>query len=180
MQIKRAKNSGCWHPHFHILLDGKYIEQGVLSDLWDQVTYGSPIIDIRVIHNPEESAGYVARYSARPANLEELNIDDRVEIIEALHGKRLSGTFGTAKCVTLTPPKIEDGGDWQHVGYYDTVVSDSTTNRAAAAILEAWKNDRPLPQWAFNAYTDKGEMVLKNKGPKNKVFQLTLDFFNTG
>lgn len=179
MQVKRGKDSGCWHPHLHILLDGLYLEQGELSDLWDQVTYGSPIIDIRQIRNPEESAKYVARYSARPARLGEQSIPDRVEIIQAMHGKRLSGTFGTAKSVTLTPPKVEKNDDFVHVGYYDQLVRDSVTNRAAAAVLTAWKTDQPLPGWAFDILTAK-QNILTAEGPRRKkVIQTSFDFYNS-
>ncbi|GAH76523.1 unnamed protein product, partial [marine sediment metagenome] len=37
LQVKRGKNSGCWHPHLHILLDSNRMEQNNLSDLWNQV-----------------------------------------------------------------------------------------------------------------------------------------------
>jgi len=179
LQIKRAKNSGCWHPHFHILLDGNYMEQSELSALWDLVTFGSPIIDIRQIHSPEESSGYVARYSARPANLAEMSIDDRIEIMEALHGKRLCGTFGNAKSVTLTPPKIEDGSEWERLGYYDNIIRDAETNKVAMAVLNSWKMSVPLPEWAYQAILDSKVKVVYIPTPKAVISQLTMDFYNS-
>ena len=179
MQTKRGKNSGFWHPHLHILLDGNYLESGKISELWDLVTYGSPIIDIRVVHDLEESAEYVARYSSRPAYLQDMPIDDRIEVITALHGKRLAGTFGNAKCVTLTPPKIESDSEWEQIGYYDVVVTDSLSNLSAKAVLCAWKNDEPLADSDFMSYAhpDDGKKYAFEK-PKESV-QYLLDFYNS-
>ena len=53
MQVHRSSSDQCWHPHLHILLDGEYIEQGKMSDLWDLVTYGSPIVYIKAVHDPD-------------------------------------------------------------------------------------------------------------------------------
>ncbi len=179
MQVKRGANSGFWHPHLHILIDGNYMEAAKISDLWDLVTFGSPIIDISCVSDPEYSAKYVARYAARPAYLSDMAVDDRIEVITALHGKRLSGTFGNAKCVTLTPPKIESDAEWEHVGYYDQVVSDSATSLSASAVLDAWKFDKPLADVHFMAYAkkDNGPKFAMNE-PKKEI-QYMLDFYNT-
>jgi len=179
LQVHRSESDGCWHPHFHILLEGEYLEQGELSDLWDLVSYGSPIIDIRRIHNPESSAMYVARYSARPARFASMPLDDRVEMIEALKGKRLCGTFGTAKVITLTPPKIESSADWKTIGYYDTLVKDAKTNKDAYLILQAWIHEHPITDEQFEAYTGHEVNpyipVIERNGP----VQYLLDFYNT-
>lgn len=179
MQIHRSISDGCWHPHFHILLDGKYLEQGILSALWDLVTFGSPIIDIRRVHNAEESASYVARYSARPAKLADMSINDRCEMILALKGKRLSGTFGTAKCVTLTPPKIDDGTEWQQIGWFDRIVSDAAENPHAQTIVDAWRNNQPISEAEFFAYAGFEVYPKKVLVEKPQVYQYNLDFFNT-
>lgn len=179
LQVKRGKNSGCWHPHLHILIDGEFLEAGQLSDLWDLVTYGSPIIEIRRIDNPEKSADYVARYSARPATLDDMPIPDRIEVIEALHGKRLSGTFGTAKSVTLTPPKIEDSSDWVTLDYYDKIINDAYTNKAAAAVLKAYKMEEPVPAWVIEVYSNAKSKFKVSHVEQKKCIQLSLDFFNS-
>ena len=179
LQVHRSASDGCWHPHFHILLEGVYMEQGQISDLWDLVSYGSPVIDIRRIHDPASSAKYVARYSARPAKFAGMSIDDRVEMITALKGKRLSGTFGTAKCVTLTPPKIENDADWIHIGYYDKVVKDAANNPSASLVLQSWRHDAPLSEDEFFEYTGHyfDKVVLKQ--PSFKPVQYMLDFYDT-
>lgn len=155
LQVKRGKNSGCWHPHLHMLIDGSSLEQARLSELWEQVTFGSPVIDIRRVHDIEEVAKYVARYCARPAMLKNMPLIDRVEVISSLFRKRLSGTFGTGKTVTLTPPKIKAEGEWAEIGYYDEVMKEAKTNPKAKAILRAYFNDEVLTEKQFESYTGR-------------------------
>jgi len=179
LQVHRSSHDGLWHPHLHILLDGHYMEKHDLSALWDLVTFGSPVIDIRRVDNPEKAAEYVARYSARPAQLEKMSLGDRVEMILALQGKRLSGAFGTAKCVTLTPPKTDDGCEWQRIGFYDQVIKDAATNPAALSIIRAWAQEIPLTETEYCDYTgiDVNPVMITKCEPQ--VIQYNLDFFNT-
>jgi len=179
LQIKRGKNSGCWHPHFHILLDGNYMERAKLSDLWELVTFGSPVIDIRAIYNAESAANETARYVSRPAALDPMPMCDRIEVIEALHGRRLCGTFGNAKSVTLTPPKIEDGCEWQSIGYYDQVVCEARSNPAARAVLDAYHSYEPLSEIAFESYTGRPVNYVMPEYVPYKPKQFSLDFYNS-
>ncbi|GAI37074.1 unnamed protein product, partial [marine sediment metagenome] len=123
-------------------------------------------------------ADYVARYSSRPAKLADMPLHDRVEMIQALHGKRLSGTFGTAKTVTLTPPKLENTSEWQQIGYFDEVVASASENPLAKAVLEAWESEEPLTEEEFYAYTgiDNSKPAKVFKPPAVK--QYNLEFYN--
>lgn len=180
MQIKRGSGSGCWHPHLHILLDGSYMEQGRLSALWELVTFGSPVIDIRRIHDVDSAASYVARYTARPAALAELPMCDRIEVIEAVFRKRLSGTFGSGKSVTLTPPKIESDATWQYVGHHDDIVERAEYDPAARAILVAFHAYEPLSEKEFEDFTGHkpgDTSVFEPPPPKEK--QLLLEFYHS-
>lgn len=177
LQIKRGKNSGCWHPHLHILLDGESMVQGRLSELWEQVTFGSPVLDIRKVHDVEHLAEYVARYCARPAMLKDMPLADRVEVITALYGKRTCGTFGTGKTVTLTPPAIEAMGEWSDIGYYDEVARKAKTDPVAKEILKSYYNDTPLSEELFESFT--GLPVHEDYKPYGLRVepQVYLDFF---
>jgi hypothetical protein len=180
LQVKRGKNSGLWHPHLHILVDGNYMEQGRLSALWELVTFGSPVIDIRRINNAESAAAYVARYTARPAALAEMPLEDRCEVIEALFRKRLCGTFGNGKTVTLTPPKVESDAEWDYIGSYDDIVKKAETSPAAREILIAYNTYQPLTEKAYEDFTGHAPgFVSSFAEPEPKPKQLWLDFFNS-
>lgn len=179
LELKRGQNSEQWHPHLHILLDGNYMEQGELSELWEQVTYGSPILWIVEVSDQERAAEYVSKYSSKPARLEGMPLHDRVEIIEAMFRKRLCGTFGNAKTFTLTPPKVELDGEWQTIGYHDEVVQKAEKDPAAKAILIAYNVGTSLTEEQYEAYTGEPVWVEYVEYIPKKDPQLWLDFYNT-
>jgi hypothetical protein len=179
LQVHRSKNDGCWHPHLHILLEGKYMEKHELSDLWKLVTFGSYILKIKRVHDVERTAKYVARYTARPAKLADMLLADRVEMIKTLKGKRLCGTFGNAKVITLTPPKVESGADWVQIDYYDTLVEKSATDKNAMNILLSWCHEYPISDELFEAYTGHPVVVPFVKVKEKEQIQYLLDFYNT-
>ena len=180
LEVKRGKNSEQWHPHLHILLDGNYMEQGRLSALWELVTYGSPIIYITRISDVEHAAKYVAKYSAKPAVLKTMPLADRMETIQALFRKRLCGTFGTAKSITLIPPKIESDISWDYIGHHDDIVRKAEKDPAARAILVAYNNYEPLSEIDFENFVGHapGFVSMMSK-PKPADRQLWLDFYNS-
>lgn len=178
LEIKRGKNSRMWHPHLHILLDGEYMEQGRLSALWEQVTFGSPIIDISKISDIEKAAKYVSKYCSKPAMLKNYSSEDRCEIIEAMFRKRLCGTFGTAKTVTLTPPKVESDADWQYIGSFDDIVEKAEHSLPARAIMIAYSSGEPLSEGAFEDFTGHPPGYIDSwTKPKPPDRQLWLDFY---
>ncbi len=180
LEVKRGKNSEQWHPHLHILLDGNYMEQGRLSALWELVTYGSPILYITRISDVDHAAFYVAKYSAKPAVLKNMPLADRMETIQALFRKRLCGTFGTAKSVTLTPPKIIADNNYDYIGHYDDIVRKAEKDPAARAILVAYNTYEPLTENEFENFVGHAPGFVSMMSPPKKVNpQLYLDFYNT-
>ena len=177
LQIKRGSGDGCWHPHLHILIDGKYMEQHRLSELWELVTFGSPVVDIRRIYDPVATAQYVARYTARPAKMADMPLADRIEVIESLKGKRLCGTFGNAKGVKLTPPKIKDGSDWQDIGYYDNIVKRAANEPLARTILFCYNTNRPLSEEQYEKFTGHPVSTIIEVLVKPPETQLWLEFY---
>jgi hypothetical protein len=181
LEVKRGKNSGLWHPHLHILADGNYMEQEKLSRLWEQVTFGSPIIYITAVHDFEKAASYVSKYCSKPAILHNKPLCDRIEIIESLFRKRLCGTFGNAKTVTLTPPKIESGNDWDYIGNFDDIAKRAETEPAARAIMVAYNAYEQISEELFEQFTGHVPgFVSIMSPPKLHDDQLLLDFYNTG
>lgn len=181
LECKRGKNSELWHPHLHILLDGDYLNQGELSRLWEQVTFGSPILYITSISDFDHAAFYVSKYCSKPAVLQNKPLEDRMEIIESLFRKRLCGTFGSAKCVTLTPPKVEDDCEWDYIDNFDNIAKRAETEPAARAIMVAFNNYEPISAELFEEYTGHPAGFISIMSPPKKVErQLYLDFYSSG
>lgn len=144
-QIKRSKNDELWHPHLHCLITGKYFAQRRLSRIWCQITYGSTHVDIRSVTDPKGAANDVARYATSPGSLVNLAPDDAVEMVTALHGRRICGTWGSARGVRLRPGRDPNPGKWKSLGNWTTVMGMYESSENARAIVLSWKTNTPLP-----------------------------------
>lgn len=144
-QVKISKESQQWHPHIHIMLDSEYIPHAYLKTLWHRITGDSEIVDIRTIYSPRTAAQYVARYAARPAQLHQLPCHYRLEIMQALHGRRLCGSFGTAKDVDLSGKSPLPPSDTFSVMSWGAVRDMSSHNPSVALLLRHYATGEPLP-----------------------------------
>ena len=142
-QVKKSKDERYWHPHIHVLIEGKYIIQKDLSNLWRKITHGSYVVDIRAVKNVNKAADYVARYAAAPCRLFGHKFDDALEIVKALHSQRICGTFGTAKGVSLRPTNFEDKDDWVQAFSWFIVTETKTYDEISKALWTAWVTNKP-------------------------------------
>lgn len=143
-QIKFIEETQSWHPHLHCILSGKYIPHEWLSQLWYKTTHSSTIVDIRIVRDPEKAANEVARYSATPAQLEKLDDSHQVEVFDAMHRRRMCGSWGEAKGVSLSPPKSVDKSKYEDLGSYFVVIGLADTDDNARQIYTAWVSDSSL------------------------------------
>jgi len=154
-QIKKSRTDGMWHPHIHTVVAGKYLPHRRLSRLWSQVTYGSFVTDIRPVHDPQKVANDVARYATCPGDLAGLPPDDAIEMVQALHGRRICGTWGSGRSMSLRPKPIEEKGKWKSLGSWQTVMELYDTDADARAIVLSWKTGRTLPEGITCSHIDK-------------------------
>jgi len=145
-QLKKSKTDNLWHPHLHCVLDSDWLLHSQLSLLWERITHGSPVVDIRAVRDSEKAADYVARYATSPANLVNLELTDAIECFFALHGRRICGTWGSARKVPLRPPKLGDDSPWRHIGGWCVVTQCADCHESAALILKAWQTNSVLPE----------------------------------
>lgn len=143
-QIKRSKSDGKWHPHLHCLISGEYFPVNRLSRIWLEITYTSTNVDIRPIRDPQKASNDAARYAASPGSLVGLPLSMAVELVEAMHGRRICGTWGTARKVSLRPDPLEDKGKWISIGGWSKVMQNRATDQNARAIAYAYYNNQPL------------------------------------
>lgn len=144
-QIKKSSDDGMWHPHLHCLVTGLYLPRRRLSRMWMQITYGSMVTDIRPIHDPVKVANDVARYATSPGSLVDLPPDDAIEMVEALHGRRICGTWGDARGISLRPKKQDEKGKWVSLGSWTIVMAMYESDQDARAIVLSWKTGIFLP-----------------------------------
>lgn len=99
-----------WHPHIHaVVLLNEYIDQKALSAEWERITGDSSVVDIRKLKADDQggitdSLAEVFKYAVKFA---ELPLELNLEAYQALHGKRLIGSFGCLHGLKL-PEKLTD------------------------------------------------------------------------
>lgn len=142
-QIKQSKTDELWHPHLHVIVDAKFMQQKTLSELWLSITDDSNIVDIRAVKDAKKAADYVSRYATAPCNLEDFTHEKAVEVVEALAGRRICGTFGTGKQIQLVPKKCPDADAWETLGSYFEVITNQGDNGRFDIIFLSWKLNQP-------------------------------------
>lgn len=103
LEVKYNQRSQRWHPHLHIITEGRYIAHSELSANWKRITGDSYVVDVRKITDNHRAVMYVAKYAGKPLSNTFMNLPDKLdEAIRALHGRRLCTTFGTWRSIQLS------------------------------------------------------------------------------
>lgn len=143
LECKWIARTAHWHPHFHILIQGKFIPYQRLKSLWYEITGDSYIIDIRLVRDSRHASGYVTKYASKPFNSSFIARPNQLdESIVALKGRKLVVTFGTWRSVILTRPVAT--GTWEHVGTLDSVITRAAHGDKRSAAILASLTDRDL------------------------------------
>jgi hypothetical protein len=139
-QVKKSATDGMYHPHLHILFEGRYLPHDEVSAIWSKITHGSSVVDIRAINNARKAVDYVARYASAPCDLAKLDVLSGLEVVSALHGRRIVGTFGTGSVVKFTAQKPDDAEAWENMGTFWWIHSTANQDDEALEVLNCWKS----------------------------------------
>lgn len=151
LEVKWNPGSNRWHPHLHIVTEGRYLAKAAIRKAWYQITGDSFIVDIRLVKSRQELCSYVTKYVASPVSHSVTNSHDLLtEAIRALHGRRTVTTFGNWRGVCLVAKPTTD--EWLYYGTWTELQASARAfpwgeeRRVLAAILEGkppkpWKND---------------------------------------
>jgi len=142
--VKKSDNDDLWHPHIHCIIDADFYPHRMLKRTWRKVTHSSSIVDIRPISDTVGAAYDVARYATNPCHQAQLSSADRVTAYYALEGRRLCGTWGTARGISLKPGRMIDKEMWQNVGSLSVVQAFYFQDPSARAIGDALIKGVPL------------------------------------
>lgn len=152
LEIKWSDRSKDWHPHWHCILQGRYLPHRELKRYWRQATGDSDIVDIRLVREPKQAAGYVAKYASKPCNSTYSHDPDRLdEAIQALAGRKLLLTWGDWRGVTLVAPP--DKTAWQHVASLDRVIAWAAAGDTDARHIINVLTDRDMTELYADAAT---------------------------
>lgn len=106
LEITYNSKTRTWHPHLHVLLIGRFIEQGWLADTWEKYT-GARIVDIRRTGNLDKQVKEVVKYVTKLTEDSDIFSEVGVfyELQKVLHGRRTISTFG---CLYRVSEAVKD------------------------------------------------------------------------
>jgi len=142
---KKTQSGGCfmlevkhsatgWHPHLHIITQGKFLKQHELSIAWLSVTGDSTIVHITQLREPKDAVHYVVKYVSKGTNKEvwdDPNLSQ--EWITASKSVRTCATFGNWRGFKLCQVKTT-ATDWT----FEANLTD-LVHRARGGEQHAWQ-----------------------------------------
>ena len=97
LEVTYNPRSRTWHPHVHLIVDGRFFPQPLLSSLWKQATTDSEIVWIHKVDDGNRAAMELAGYIGKPPKIKELPSPRLVEYVHATAGLRMLQTFGRTR-----------------------------------------------------------------------------------
>lgn len=143
LEVKWSARAQRWHPHFHVLIQGRYLPQKPLAIAWLDITGDSHVVDIRAVRDLTHTAYYVTKYASKPLDNSFLDLPDQLdEAILALKGRKLCLTFGTWRGVLLARTIAE--GAWENIGPLEDFIFNAAHGDPAALETLAFITNRDL------------------------------------
>ena len=142
-QLKLNLKTNQWHPHIHCLVAGKYLPHSRLKTLWHKITGDSFVADIRPVKDLENASTEVARYATSPADITRMDLDQAIDVYYATKGRRICGSWGSAKKVTLKPTPQDDPDDWCKVADFYFVNVQKEYDLTASDFWRCYRLDIP-------------------------------------
>lgn len=116
IEVTRDAETGRWHPHLHLLVDGTYYPQPQLKADWLKVTGDSYVVDVRKVHDATQAGRYVAAYMCKHGQVSSWPNAAIREFADAMHGRRMVQTFGQSHGVECdAKPRDEQPADLEPV-----------------------------------------------------------------
>lgn len=117
LEITRGSQGAHWHPHLHLILEGRYLPKEQLVATWLDLTGDSYVVDIKLVREQHVVGRYVTKYASKPLAPELLRSPEALaEAVAALRGRKLLYAFGTwARWRLLAQPTSEGWTLFGHV-----------------------------------------------------------------
>jgi len=152
LEVNWRPEQNRWHPHFHIIYQGKFFPHESLKQAWLAATGDSWIVDVRAIRTFDDVTAYITKYLSKGIAKGVAHDDRRLcEAITSLTGRKTLLTFGSwAKLALLAKP--DDDTTWTAVASADLVISQAAdgvpTAIAIASVLwhgrlQTWFKEQP-------------------------------------
>lgn len=135
LEITLNNVTDLWHPHLHVLFEGRFVPVKAVSAKWLEITGDSFIVDVRSLRSSDAAAGYVAKYASKTISANVVHNPARyVEAIRALHGTRTFATFGTWTAMHLSRPPEDELG-WEPVAPLHVILAKARRGDVASQLI---------------------------------------------
>lgn len=152
LEVKFNPDKERWHPHLHIVSEGRFINKQALSDAWTRASHGSFIVDVKLVHGRRELCSYITKYVTKSVSNSVYRDHDRfVEAIKAMRGRRTCTTYGTWRGQVLVAKPDADA--WLYVCTYAQALRSARANPYSdrALALRALTSPRKQDEWKQDA-----------------------------
>lgn len=95
LEVTLNKETGNWNVHLHLVADGLFFDQAMLSAMWLDVTGDSRIVFIKAVYDRSGCGDYIAKYLVKPQISTGPHLGPIREYAIALSGRRLVMTWGS-------------------------------------------------------------------------------------
>jgi hypothetical protein len=136
LEIGLGRTDGLWHPHLHVICQGRYMPQHQLATLWEESTGDSRVVDVRLVTDFAAAASYITKYVSKAVPRRVIdNPDLLADAAAALTNQRTLIAFGTwRKYRLLSTPAPGDWHLYAHESELRQRMDDGDTH--AAALLD--------------------------------------------
>lgn len=153
-QLKWNPSREEWHPHIHCLVAGAFLPHNRLKSLWHEITGDSYVVDIRPVKDLQNASTEVARYATSPADITKMPFEQAIDVYYATKNRRICGSWGTAKKITLKPTPQDDTDDWFKVADFYFVNVQKEYDATAMSFWKCYKKDLPYDGPKIQRETD--------------------------
>lgn len=111
LEVTSNTETGNWNVHLHLVADGLYFDQAMLSAMWLDVTGDSMVVHITAVYDRSGCGDYIAKYLSKPITTGEPDLGRVREYALGCSGRRLVMTWGSlhGKAVDKAPKPERDG-----------------------------------------------------------------------
>lgn len=101
IEVTHNAESGRWHPHLHVLTDGRYLDVNDLRKAWEKASHGAKVVWIERIPARDKVTAYIAKYTSKSPSAEGWSDATIREWTYATHGRRTVICSGTCKSIRM-------------------------------------------------------------------------------
>lgn len=154
LEVTSNDETGNWNVHLHLIADGLFFDQAMLSNMWHDVTGDSYIVHIKAVYDRAGCGDYIAKYLTKPQNSGGPHMGRVRELAIGLSGRRLVMTWGSlhGRNVDKAPLPERDGMSGEAADCNNVMDRAERGNPWAARAIAIARELGPTFAGAFGEY----------------------------